>query len=687
MDMVVQIDLLLAVVIVLACAVGVLFFSKKMHIPFIIGYFITGIIVGPFGLHLITEEQVALLAELGVILLMFTIGLEISLKNLLSMKRVVLIGGGLQMVITTTLIWIALQFAGISSNTAIFLGMMVSTSSTAIVLNLYQSKGQMSTKHGKIALGILIFQDLAVVPMMMLAPILAGTTDTDLLGTVLNFVIGLGILAVILVAAIYLVPKFLQRVALTRSSELFIISIVTICLGIAWLMSLNGVSLALGAFLAGVAISESDYSHEVVGQILPFRDLLTSFFFVSIGMLLDLTFLAENLLFLIILAFALVGAKLIVTFISVKAIGIATGVAFLSAFGLSQIGEFSFVLGATGYSSGILSDTVYQVFLAVSIMTMIMTPTLISIAPKFVDRFFPTPVPEGSGYSSPSGSSEDELPVGHVIIVGYGLTGHYVAKALKKVSIPYVILELNPDTVTNEKKLGENIHYGDASREGVLEFAGIKKAQTIVVSIPQMDTIKAILTTARRMNPKIGIITRSRYISETAELYRLGADEVIVDEKEAALQIFHRILSNQQVPVQDFDLYAKQARNEIYDKYIETPINSNLNSNLKLTTKGGRFDIVRMRAKQANEMLYKNKSQVEQIRVEKGAEIAGKRISEVQLRKNYGVSVIAVRCSRKMDAVVSPDGNTVLNEGDTAVVIGDRDSIASMTVLFTEKTE
>lgn len=398
--MVVQIDLLMAVVIVLACSVGVLFIGKKIHIPFIIGYFLTGIIVGPFGLHLITEEQVSVLAELGVILLMFTIGLEISLKSLLSMKKVVLIGGGLQMIITTFLVWAVLQLAGFPSNTALFLGMMVSTSSTAIVLNLYQSKGQMATKHGKIALGILIFQDLAVVPMMLLAPILAGPADTDLLASVLNFLIGLAMLGVILIAAIYLVPRFLQRVALTRSNELFIISIVTICLGIAWLMSLNGISLALGAFLAGVAISESDYSHEVVGQILPIRDLLTSFFFVSIGMLLNLSYLGEHLLFILILAAVLIAGKSLITFISVKAIGIAASVSLLSAFGLSQIGEFSFVLGATGYSSGILTDDVYQVFLAVSILTMIMTPTMISIAPRFVDRFLPPPVPQGTRRTS-----------------------------------------------------------------------------------------------------------------------------------------------------------------------------------------------------------------------------------------------------------------------------------------------
>ncbi len=268
-----------------------------------------------------------------------------------------------------------------------------------------------------------------------------------------------------------------------------------------------------------------------------------------------------------------------------------------------------------------------------------------------------------------------------MIIVGFGLTGHYVAKALKKVEIPYIILELNPETVAAEKKLGENIVYGDACREGVLEFAGIRKAQTIVITIPQMDTVKAILTDARRMNPKIGIITRSRFISETAELYHLGADEVIVDEKETALQIFHRILSNQQVPVQDADLYGKQARSEIYDKYIEKPIHSNI----RTSAKGSRLDMIRIRAKQAGEMMAKNTSRVEQIRVEKGADIAGKRIADVQMRRNYGVSVIAVRCVGKIDVIVSPDGDTILNEGDTAVVIGDREAIGTIMIMFAEK--
>ncbi|HJK11174.1 MAG TPA: cation:proton antiporter, partial [Methanocorpusculum sp.] len=255
-------ELIMSVVIVLACAIAILFVGRRLRMPFIIGYFITGIIVGPAGLGLVTEEQVSLLAELGVILLMFTIGLEMSLKSLLSMKRIVLIGGTLQLVVTTVAVWAVMVAVGFASNVALFIGFLVAHSSTAVIMNLYQNSGEIDTQHGKIALGLLIFQDLNVIPMMLMVPILAGTSGTDLVGELISFVVGMVVLVIVLAAAIFLVPRFLTRIALTRSKELFIISIVVICFGIAWMMSLSGVSLALGAFLAGIAISESDYSHE-----------------------------------------------------------------------------------------------------------------------------------------------------------------------------------------------------------------------------------------------------------------------------------------------------------------------------------------------------------------------------------------------------------------------------------------
>ncbi|MDU9376774.1 Glutathione-regulated potassium-efflux system protein KefB [Methanocorpusculaceae archaeon Sp1] len=679
-----QSELIMSVVVVLACAIAVLFVGRRLRMPFIIGYFITGIIVGPAGLGLVTEEQVSLLAELGVILLMFTIGLEMSLKSLLSMKKIVLVGGTLQLVLTTAAVWAVMVAVGFDSNVAIFIGFLVAHSSTAVIMNLYQNSGEVDTKHGRIALGLLIFQDLNVIPMMLMVPILAGTSETDLVGSLLNFGMGMVILAIVLVGAIFLVPKFLTRVALTRSKELFIISIVAICFGIAWLMSLNGVSLALGAFLAGIAISESDYSHEVIGQILPFRDLLTSFFFVSIGMMLNLQYVMEHLLLIIVLAVVLMFGKTLINIVSVRAIGITGAAAILSAIGLSQIGEFSFILGSTGLSSGILTQDVYQVFLAITIVTMAITPFAVNAGPAIAKRLVKPKVPGGNIFEEEGEGDNCEIkPKEHVIVVGYGLAGQYVSKALKRVEIPYLILELNAETVNREKKRGERIVYGDATRDSILEYAGVMKARSIVITIPDMEAIKAIVTTVRRMNPHINIITRSRFISETQELYRLGADEVIVDEREAALQIFRRILANEQVPQQDQDLYVKQIRNDLYDQYIDVGSHGD-----KTEKSGSWFDAIHLRAIRTEEKDSMNRNSIEQIRVGDNCDVAGKRLSDVHLRADHGISVIAVRRGEDSnDAVVAPDGNTVLEAGDTAVVIGDRKAITDILPLFTEKTE
>ena len=590
-------ELIMSVVVVLACAIAVLFVGRRLRMPFIIGYFITGIIVGPACLGLVTEEQVSLLAELGVILLMFTIGLEMSLKSLLSMKKIVLIGGTLQLVLTTAIVWAVMVAVGFNSNVALFIGFLVAHSSTAVIMNLYQNSGEVDTKHGKIALGLLIFQDLNVIPMMLLVPILAGNSTTNLMGSLLHFGMGMIVLVIVLIGAIFLVPRFLTRVALTRSKELFIISIVAICFGIAWLMSLNGVSLALGAFLAGIAISESDYSHEVIGQILPFRDLLTSFFFVSIGMMLNLQYVAEHLLLIIVLAVVLMLGKAAINIVSVRAIGITGAAAILSAIGLSQIGEFSFILGSTGLSAGILTQDVYQVFLAITIVTMAITPFAVNAGPAIAKRLVRPKVPGEDIFCGDDENCEVK-PKEHVIIVGYGLAGQYVAKALKRVDIPYLILELNAETVNREKMRGERIVYGDATRDSILEYAGVMKARSIVITIPDMEAIKAIVTTVRRMNPHINIITRSRFISETKELYRLGADEVIVDEREAALQIFRRILANEQVPQQDLDQYVKQIRNDLYDQYISS---ERALAGKKTERSGGWFETIHLWATRAEE--------------------------------------------------------------------------------------
>lgn len=684
-------ELITAVFIILACALAVLFVGRRFRLPMIIAYFLTGIIVGPSLLGLVTEEQVEILAELGVILLMFTIGLEMSLKNLVAMWKKIVVSGGLQLMLTAAAVWLIMTYLGYSFSVAILTAFLVAPSSTAIIMNLYQQKGEINTPHGKTSLGLLIFQDISVIPMMLIIPILAGTSGDSIPMEILSLIFGMIILVFVLIAAIFFVPRLLIRVAAVRNNELFIITIVVICFGIAWLMSLNGVSLALGAFLAGIAISESEYSHEVVGQIMPIRDILTSFFFVSIGMMVSLSFLGDHLVMVAVLAVAVILGKSLINFVSIKATGAASGTAFMSAVGISQIGEFSFIIGSTGLAAGIIADDFYQIFLAVSIVTMAATPFLVDSAPKMARAFAKRKgVPAGNVSFSPGTATVStpaeipgEEPKEHVIIVGYGVVGQYVAKAFRKIGMDYVILELNPDTIRDQREKGEKVVYGDARHESVLEYAGIGTARAIILTIPDTHAVKAVITAIRRKNPKIGIITRSRFISEIADLYHLGADEVIVDEREAAIQIFRRILASEQVPQQELDQYTRQIRCELYDRFFEKPVFSHLTSE----PKPGFFESFGLKIREAEQRMPKTRNSVEQIHVGRNSEACGKRISDLHLRTNFGVSVIAVRRASSEDAEVSPDRNTVLYEGDTAIVIGERTSINRIIPMFTEKGE
>jgi CPA2 family monovalent cation:H+ antiporter-2 len=314
---------------------------------------------------------------------------------------------------------------------------------------------------------------------------------------------------------------------------------------------------------------------------------------------------------------------------------------------------------------------------------MAVTPFVVSAGPTIVKKLIKPNIP-GTNTFGGGCESHNVQSKKHVIIVGYGLAGQYVEKALKQVDLPYIILELNAETVNREKQRGEWIVYGDATRDSILEYAGIAKARTIVITIPDMEAIKGIISAARRINPRVSIITRSRFISEIDELYRLGADEVIVDEREAAIQIFRRILVNEHVSQQDMDQYVMQIRNDLYNKYID----AKMTPHVQEIEKNGWFEVIRTRAKDIDDKIAVTHSSVEQIHVCKNCKIAGKRLSDIHLRENYGVSVIAVRCGGEGgDTVVAPDGNTVLDEGDTAVVIGERAAITEIFQLFSEEKE
>ncbi|MDW7732684.1 MAG: cation:proton antiporter, partial [Methanolobus sp.] len=382
-----ELTLLTDIGIIFGLSIIILLLFHRMRLSPVLGFLVTGILAGPHGLGIITGvEEVEALAEIGIILLLFTIGIEMSIKDLWDIKKAVLLGGGLQVVITTVLVYYICRYLELTPGTSLFMGFLVSLSSTAIVLKLLQEKGEIYTPYGKTSLGILIFQDIIIVPMILLTPILAGVpSDSD--GSAVEFLIrGLGIIVLVIVSARWIMPALLFQIVKTRNKELFLVSIIFTALATAWLTSNAGLSLALGAFLAGLIISESEYSHQAIGNIMPFKDIFMSFFFVSIGMLLDVSFFTSNL----ILLFALAGVVLVLKSMTAGVVTFLLGYPFrtslITGMGLSQVGEFSFVLAGFGLGVALLDGNLYQTFLAVSILTMAATPFVIASSHNFADN-------------------------------------------------------------------------------------------------------------------------------------------------------------------------------------------------------------------------------------------------------------------------------------------------------------
>jgi len=447
-------------------------------------------------------------------------------------------GGAIQVLLTFIAGFATALKFGQPFGEAVFIGFLVSLSSTAIVLKLFQERAEIDSPHGRTGLGILIFQDIIVVPMMLLIPLLGGATES--LGGSLFILMakGLGIIVLVIIGAKWIVPQILYQIARTRIRELFLLVVIVICLAVAWLTSSAGLSLALGAFLAGLIISESEYSHQALGNILPFRDVFTSFFFVSIGMLLDIAFLLQHPGVIVLIALGIFVVKTLSAGLATVLLGFPLRTAILVGLALSQVGEFSFILSKAGVEYGLLAGGAYQLFLAVTVLTMALTPFIIDLAPRTADLVLRLPMHGRlkSGFY-PVQEIEDVGKRDHLIIVGFGVNGRNLARVARTGSIPYVIIEMNPETVREEKKGGELIYYGDATQEVVLERADIKDARVVVVAINDPTATRRITDIARRMNPKVYIIVRTRYLQELKPLYDLGANEVIPEEFETSVEI------------------------------------------------------------------------------------------------------------------------------------------------------
>src|SRR5687767_8672910 len=369
--------------IILLVSVPVAFLCLRLKLPLLVGLMLTGIAIGPSGFGLIKEiEAIEVLAEIGVMLLLFTIGLEFSVRRLSEMKRLVLLGGGLQVVLTiaaTTAVAVAFNR---SISQSIFFGFLVALSSTAIVLKSYVDRNEVDSPHGRAGIGMLLFQDISIVFMLLTIPLLGGQDIVSLTSIVINLGGSLLALAFLVLAAWFLLPKFLKQVVNLRSPEAFLLTVVLLCLGMSWVTSHFGLSLALGAFIAGMVLADSDYSHQVTSEVLPFRDVFNSLFFVSIGMLMSVPALLPNIGPVLVLVVALILGKALVVWAIVRIMGYPQRVATMVGLGLAQIGEFSFVLAKVGQGANLLPEADYQTFLAASIISMIATPFLISASPR-----------------------------------------------------------------------------------------------------------------------------------------------------------------------------------------------------------------------------------------------------------------------------------------------------------------
>ena len=641
--------LLRDLLLLLLASVPIVFIFRRLRLPSIVGFMITGVLIGPHGFALIRDAHaIEVLAEIGVALLLFTIGLEFSLRRLLDMKRLVLLGGGLQVTFTVLAVLAIAYLLGRPLNQAIFFGFLFALSSTAIVLKSYIDRAEIDAPHGRVGVGVLLFQDLAIVPMMLMVPILSGTGGVTVGKISITLGIALATIAAIIFTARTVVPGLLYQIVRLRSPELFIISVVLLSLGTSWLTSQVGLSLALGAFIAGLVLSESDYSHQIVADILPFRDVFNSIFFMSIGMLLSVTALYSDLVTMLAWVAALTIGKALIVFGAVRLLGYSLRISTMTALGLAQIGEFSFILAKTGVEQNILGESDYQRFLAASILSMIATPFLIKVAPRIGYALQSVFSPDSMLERSVVGFDPEKTDLrDHVIIIGYGLNGRNLAKVLRRTGIPYVVLELNAEAVREGHQQGEPIVYGDATRKEVLNHVHLGQARVLVLAISDPAASRHTVSLARQMNPDIHIIVRTRYMTEISDLRMLGANEVIPEEFETGIEIFSRVLRELGIGRHAIQHQVEEIRSEGYEM-LRTP-------SLPVIDLGKIAEAL-------------SAASTESVQVEPGAPAAGKSISQLRWRTVTGVSIIAIIKDGNSD--INPGPDTLINEGDMVVLIG-----------------
>jgi len=658
-----EFQLLKDIVIILGLSVLIVLVLQKLKIPTILGFLVTGIIAGPYGFNLIeSKHEVELLSEMGIIFLLFVIGIEFSLKSMLSIRTTVIWGGLIQVGGTICATALITYSFGISFNEAVFMGFLIALSSTAIVLKILQEKGESSSPHGRILIAILIFQDLVVVPMMLITPILTGQLEDLGITVFLLLVQVAAVIGAVLLLGRYVIPMVFRLVVKTKSKELFLLTVVVIGLATAWLTSSFGLSLALGAFFAGLIISESDYSHQATANIQPFREIFISFFFVSIGMLLNLQFFVANFLMIALLTMSVIVLKILIVALTVYILQYPPRTIIITALSIFQVGEFAFLLSSSGLQYGLLSDTVYQYFLAISIISMGVTPFAMAYASSISDvvlkSFLPKAMRARLGrmtFSKTKTQQGDEKHQNHLVIIGYGINGENLAKAAKEADIPYVIIELDPAMIKKARKRGEPIVFGDASNETILKHVGIQRSRVVVVAISDAKTTKRIVSQIRTFTNTSYIIVRTRYVREIQENLKLGADEVIPEEFETSVEIFARVLKKYLVPSDEIQAFINHIREGNYEM---------------------------LRNLQDFKGVWPQQLHIPDMEIaalpvhQENNKIVGRSIHESRLRSNYGITVLAIMRKEIYLSDVNP--NTIIQQDDLLYLFGKPSKIAEL---------
>lgn len=650
-----DIPILNQIIVSLGLSAIAVWIFQRLKLPAILGFLLTGVIVGPTGLGLIPDRQnIEVMAEIGIILLLFTIGIEFSLKEMIKMRRMVFGGGALQMILTTGVLTLLFSFVGFFYRPAIFLGLLISLSSTAIVLKLLGDRGEWGSRHGRMILAVLLLQDLGVIVLMLLVPILAGKG-----GSWLQISWGLVKAALVIGGILFVaskaIPWLFDRVVHTRSRELFTMVTVLTIFGTAWLTGVAGLSLAIGAFVAGMVVSESMYSHQMLSEILPFRDVFNGLFFVSVGMLVDLK---------ILWAYPVVVIGFLIVVILIKA-AVAGGVARLMGeswptalcvgLGLAQVGEFAFVLADQGKKQGIVTPDQHAIFLLVCVLTMILTPFLVSLSTVLAAHLKKKLKPSASSELQTLSDEAKHSLHDHAIIVGYGVNGRNVARALRLMEVPYAVIELNAQTVSQFRGEGEHILYGDAGRDLVLFHAGLEKAKVLVVAIADAPTSRQVVAIAREACPDLPIYVRTRFIAEVDELKKLGATRVIPEEFETSIELTGLIMQEYGASSQAILRKKEALRRSGY-----RPLRDDAPSE-GLSETPGLFDLM-------------GELELEYLTISEDFDVAGKSIAEIRLRSETGATILGIL--RKGALMSNPHATALLLPEDRLIFCGTSDQIS-----------